>query len=74
MKLYDWYGKKLHVFLTLTLNGVHIQLYAPAILTPGSHWIGGWVEHGSSLDTAVENREVWSAATSKTPVIHHFTD
>jgi hypothetical protein len=32
------------------------QLHAPAVLTPGTHWIGGWVDPTDGLD-AEEKRK-----------------
>jgi len=32
------------------------QLHAPAALTPGTHWIGGWVGPRLVLDAAVKRK------------------
>jgi len=49
----------LHMFLTLALDGgetvSHPGHCTPGIKTPGTHWIGGWVDPRASLDAPAEN-------------------
>jgi hypothetical protein len=47
---------EIHIFLTSALVGGEWSASRPGRFTPGTHWIGGWVDPGASLDD-VENRK-----------------
>jgi hypothetical protein len=51
----------LHSFLTSALDGVSGQRHAQTALcpresTPGTHWIGGWVDFRAGLDTEARGK------------------
>jgi hypothetical protein len=46
----------MHVFLTSALVGGEWPASRPGHLTPGTHWIGGWVDSRAGLDD-VEKRK-----------------
>jgi hypothetical protein len=41
---------QIHVFLASTLVGGERSASRPCRFTPGTHWIGGWVDPRASLD------------------------
>jgi hypothetical protein len=51
---------QLHAFFTLELVGSEKSASRPGLFTPGgrigTHWIGGWVDPRSSLDTVASRR------------------
>jgi hypothetical protein len=40
----------MHIFLTLALVGGEWSVSRPGRFTPGTHWIGGWVDLRTGLD------------------------
>jgi hypothetical protein len=46
------------------------QLHALVDLTPGIHWIGGWVGLRVCLDTVEKEKFVAAPAGNRTPVVH----
>jgi len=49
-----WGGhKESHAFLISALGGGESSASSLGCFTPGTHWIGGWVDHRAGLD-AVE--------------------
>jgi hypothetical protein len=50
MKAYGGVDVWLHIFLTSALVGGEWSASHPGRFTPGTHWIGGWVNPRSGLD------------------------
>jgi hypothetical protein len=45
---------------------LHIELHRPTLCTASTHWIGGWMDPSTSLDTAVK-RKIPSPCTESNP-------
>jgi hypothetical protein len=60
MKTYGGVDVQIHVFLTSVLVGEwsasRTGRFTPRGKSPGTHWIGGWVDHRAGLDD-VEKRK-----------------
>jgi hypothetical protein len=61
MKVYGGVDVKNHIFLTSALLGGDLSTsrpdrFTPLEITPGTHWIGGWVSPRVGLDD-VEKRK-----------------
>jgi hypothetical protein len=61
MKAYGGVDVQIHISLTLALAGVEWSAsrpgrFAPAERSPGTHWIGGWVDPRAGLDD-IEKRK-----------------
>jgi hypothetical protein len=56
MKAYGGVDVQLHIFLTSALAGDEWSASRPGRFTPGTHWIGDWVNPRAGLDDA-EKRE-----------------
>jgi hypothetical protein len=41
---------QIHIFLTSALVGGEWSISRPVSFTPGTHWIGGWVDLREGLD------------------------
>jgi hypothetical protein len=66
MKLYEGVDVYVHIFLTLALVGGEWSTSRPGRFTigersPGTHWIGGWVNPRAGLDD-VEKRKLFTLA------------
>lgn len=61
--------------LTLALDGVSSQYHASD--TPGTHWIGGWMDTITGLDTRVRRNSftpTWDQTLVIQYVVRHYTD
>jgi hypothetical protein len=78
-----WGGRRYssYSFLTSALDGVSGQHHAPVLFyprerTPGTHWTGGWVGLGVSLDAGAR-RKISAPVGDRTPIIQpvvrHYT-
>jgi hypothetical protein len=56
MKAYGGMDVQSHIFLTSALAGGEWSASCPGRFTPGTHWIGGWVDPRGGLDD-LENRK-----------------
>jgi hypothetical protein len=50
MKVYGGVDAQIHIFLTSALAGGKWTASRPGRITPGTHWIGGWVDPRAGLD------------------------
>jgi hypothetical protein len=50
MKAYGGVDVQIHIFLTSTLTGGEGSASRSGSFTPGTHWIGGWVQPRAGLD------------------------
>jgi hypothetical protein len=50
MKSYGGVDVQIHIFLTSTLVGGEWSASCPCCFTPGTHFIGGWVDPRAGLD------------------------
>jgi hypothetical protein len=50
MKAYGGVDVEIHIFLTSALVGGEWSDSRPGRFTPGTHWIGGWVNLRASVD------------------------
>jgi hypothetical protein len=56
MKAYGGVGVQIHIFLTSALVWGEWSASRPGRFTPGTHWIGGWIDPRVGLDD-VEKRK-----------------
>jgi hypothetical protein len=56
MKAYEVVDVQIHASLTSALAGGEWSASRPGRFTPGTHWIGGWVDPRTGLDV-VEKRK-----------------
>jgi hypothetical protein len=56
METYVGVDVQVHIFLTSALAGSEWSASRPGRFTPGTHWIGGWVDPRAYLDE-VEKRK-----------------
>jgi hypothetical protein len=56
MKAYGVVDVQIHIFLTSALVGGERSASRPGRFTPGTHWMGGWVDPRAGLDD-VEDRK-----------------
>jgi hypothetical protein len=59
MKVYGRVDVYIHIFLTSALAGGELSSSRPCRFTPGTHWIGGWVDPRADLDD-MENRKFFT--------------
>jgi hypothetical protein len=50
MKAYEGVDVQIHIFLTSALVGGEWSASRPCRFTPGTHWIGSWVDPRAGLD------------------------
>jgi hypothetical protein len=50
MMTYGGVDVQIHIFLTSALAGGEWSASCLGRFTPGTHWIGGWVNPGAGLD------------------------
>jgi hypothetical protein len=62
MKVYGGVDVQIHIFLTSALVGSQWSALRPCRFipgeTPGSHWIGGWMDPRASLDDVEERKSL----------------
>jgi hypothetical protein len=66
MKAYGGVDVQIHIFLTSALAGGQWSASLPGRITPGTHWIGGWVDPRAGLDD-VEKRKFFTLLELGTP-------
>jgi hypothetical protein len=65
----------MHIFLTLALVGGEWSASRPGCFTPGTHWIGSWVDPRASLDDMEKILDPTRTPNSAVqPVASHYTD
>jgi hypothetical protein len=71
MKMHGRVEVKLYAFLTLALDGAEWSASYPCCFTlgdsPGTQWIGGWVDPRASLDM-VAKKNILVPARNQTPL------
>jgi hypothetical protein len=56
MKAYGGVDVQSHIILTLTLAGGEWSASSSGRFTPGTYWIGGWVDPRAGLDNAEKRK------------------
>jgi hypothetical protein len=56
MKAYEGVDVQICICLTSVLAGGEWSASRPGLFTPGTHRIGGWVDHRAGLDDVEKNK------------------
>jgi hypothetical protein len=69
MKMYGGVEVQLHAFLTFPLDGSEWSAtcsghFRPCERTPGTHWIGDWLDPRANLDSVVKKKNPCSCQES----------
>jgi hypothetical protein len=59
MKKYGGMEVWLHTFITSAVDRGEWSDPPPAALSPGIHWIGGWVDHRSGPDSVEKKKSLY---------------
>jgi hypothetical protein len=74
MKTYRGMDAWLHIFLTLTLDGVEWSASRPRERAPSIHWIGGRVGPRVGLDDVERRKILHCRESNPSPPARHYTD
>jgi hypothetical protein len=80
MDMYGGVGVYIHIFLTLALVGGEWSASRPCRFTPGTHWIGGWVDPRATLNDVEKRKFLTLPGDSNSdplvvqPVASRYTD
>jgi hypothetical protein len=67
MKAYGGVDVWINIFLTSALTGGELSASRLGRFTPGTHWIGSWVDPRASLDDV---EKIFDSAGTRTPTLH----
>jgi hypothetical protein len=56
MKAYGGVNVQFHILLTSALAGDEWSASRPGCFTPGTHWIGGWLDPRAGLDNGEKRK------------------
>jgi hypothetical protein len=62
MKAYGGVDVQIHVFFTSALVGGEWSASQPCGFTPGTYWIGGWVDPIAGIYTSTPHMTSWCSA------------
>jgi hypothetical protein len=76
MKAYGGEDVQIHIFLTSALSGGEWSgscpgHFTPGETTPGTHWIGGWVDPRASLDDVEKRKFLTLPDSNSDPSVVH---